>query len=355
MLTVVVNLARCTFAVTIVVCLAWPTKFIRTWVVSEIKPKWLFLPRQPEDKTFPPVSRYRMQAIHRCPTLTLEEWSDLYNPLDLVSSSSDRFHRALGTLFDQRTTHVGGRATNNFRLFDLTQPFASPLSESSGAGEWTKGHVISLLAFALHSTAILPRLGQIQRILDVGGIADLAQRWEACALLKSVPTFGIAEDNFGAPWASWLLRAPEKEELRRIGSAVKTLLTFPLPEPDQPTPKRGSEELLAALSALDDPSQSCPFIPPPPLLPPGHEGEKESLLSLRPLLVAYTLGATVKDISLLIRFEQSRKYEIKAVDLDGKPLSRLRAWYLQHCDIENSFHSWAQGRLGLARKKAAVP
>lgn len=77
------------------------------------------------------------------------------------------------------------------------------------------------------------------------------------------------------------------------------------------------------------------------------------MVALRALLVAYTLGATFKDLSLMIRLGSSAALpEIKAVDVDGKPISRMGKWYRLDQDIANSFRVWAQRYTPLATTKS---
>jgi inositol-pentakisphosphate 2-kinase len=265
-------------------------------LVFEIKPKCGFLPSTATlsattkgDKGR--HSRFRMHSILKNKNTTMEEFAQLYDPLDLYDQDPGRIAKASNALFASWERGVG----NNLRIFidgckveadekhashQKAKEAASHIHDTGGA----EGNLRIALLYVLSSPiarSALERLKNLQQKydpLDVEGVDAIC-----------------------------------KEE---YGKSVTELVSdeISLTEYEEVVGKSGIHARPASLTA-------------------------------REVIAAFLLSTMYKDCSLFIRTTvQSGFVEtcIHLVDLDPKPISKLAYLYTIDQEIVTTFHDWAQ-------------
>ncbi len=69
----------------------------------------------------------------------------------------------------------------------------------------------------------------------------------------------------------------------------------------------------------------------------GPEGPGMTMSKLRFYLLAYLLSAMLKDCSIMIRFSPKQDPQVTVIDLDPKPLGRMRGWAQKDRDVITAF------------------
>ncbi|GAA5994595.1 hypothetical protein JCM5350_001467 [Sporobolomyces pararoseus] len=274
-------------------------------VAFEIKPKWGFLPTSNllSPSTSSIKTRYCRFCMHRYyRTRTLEDHSDGYCPLDLYSEEEPRIRKAVHSLFSM-WEYTKGKA-NNFRIFangrrvdpnnpstvDSAVNLLSSLSSQSENSS-LESLAIDLLVPALLESPLLSTLCHLQSSLDPLDIEGLASR-----ILNELGV-DISQPSV---------------DLSRLGS-----------QPDL-------EEWKTFLANYQ--SSSSPA----------------SQLDLRHHILSCLLSATFKDCSIIISFKRNSKTKelestMKAIDLDPKPVQKLRQWFELDQEIVGSWKEMLEG------------
>ncbi|KDN44876.1 hypothetical protein K437DRAFT_256829 [Tilletiaria anomala UBC 951] len=322
----------------------------RRVLAVEIKPKWLFLPALVEatdrevKATFDfkkNISRYKMHRIHRDPSLSLAEWQQLYDPLDLASRDPARTRHALEALWNEwrRTSDaiptagnesddingmdngdaVASSAStqqhmnNNLRVYlngnflcgeqwaELTEFLSVELSE-----DHVKQAFLDLLLSHLHASPLLERLAVCQSAAD---IQLLGQGWSD--LERSEPVSDVGASS-AAPF-----------QLKDgSSSAAATIMKEPT-----------LQELIEAV-----------------MIAPGAQSNRAARLlakSHRAEILQYVVSATFKDCSMFLRFIRNSEHDgpecsIRLIDLDPKPVGSMYKWWKIDQEIVESFKAWVE-------------
>ncbi|KAE8229938.1 hypothetical protein CF326_g5077 [Tilletia indica] len=322
-------------------------------ICIEIKPKWGFVSNGEHlsDASRSAKTSYSRFVMHRILKMgkrdatrlpSIENWRAMYNPLDLFSYQPDRVRHALKALFSEWRAAEGSGMFNNLRVFVDGRMVSSDapldtLSQALGVSDASasSGDVAEAFADAvarhLLSTPVLRRLSELQSSLDPLDIEGLSKIWQA----QTGAGFGSISKHSD----SFLLREPTIDEY---------------------------EDVVQWLFAREDAegegsSEADPKVPEP---------------SLRQMALAYLLSASFKDCSLFIRLVPTRstrhdgasadgdgdvtitdasshsqhqrsrsgslfEADLKLIDLDPKPISKLGTYLRLDADIATAFNSWA--------------
>ncbi|CAD6932732.1 unnamed protein product [Tilletia controversa] len=328
-------------------------------ICIEIKPKWGFVANGAHlsDATGPAKTTYSRFVMHRILKVSkraatgassmpsVEEWQAMYNPLDLFSYRPDRVRHALKALFAEWRAAEGSGMFNNLRVFvdgQMINAQAQMDTISHALGMANVGASLEDVADAfaeavaphLLSTSLLRRLSQLQASLDPLDVEGLAKIWRQ----QTGAEFGSISKHSD----SFLLCEPTIDEY---------------------------EDVVQWLFAREDAEAEAT----------SDSGHKVPELSLRQMALAYLLSASFKDCSLFIRLAPTRsarredlissadgdgdvtitdassysqhhqprsgslafEADLKLIDLDPKPISKLGAYMRLDADIADAFLSWA--------------
>lgn len=289
----------------------------------EIKPKWGFLaridslpPSSPNVEIKARYSRYRMHRVAKhaaasnADSMSIEQFEQLYDPLDLYSLDGTRKRKAIKALWSD-WTETGGK-TNNLRLFwngAVVGPHDTvaldDIARFLGADDTAEEQLLDALAQHLveelskpvlptdkqEKASILSHLAHLQSALDPLDVEGLAQLWLS------------------------------RTQSHTLGEAS--------PDVDLPAALTGS-------------------LPAPQLLPILQSVLSASTeeVNLEDAVQAFLVSATFKDCSLLLRFHRSNEGvvgETKLVDLDRKSFSKLSTMQQTDSEVCGAFLAWLSG------------
>ena len=237
-------------------------------------------------------------ADHLCvPGVSVDEWQSWYDPLDLFSGKEDRVRTALRALCNEwirgstDNLHIfyGGRRLQAGSPADLA--LLNTLSGAHGSAAEYLEQCLSDAITTREAQDLLASLVEAQAKLDPLGIEGLADAWHTL--------FGTRLDT---AWDS------------PLSTAESTVLRHP-----------SIAEYVELVHSLDR-------------LPQQVDGPND----LRTLFLAYTLSATLKDVSIMLGCAHG-KWCLSLVDLDPKHTRNLAKAVRQDIAIVELFDSWLQG------------
>ncbi|KAF9013931.1 inositol-pentakisphosphate 2-kinase [Cyathus striatus] len=284
------------------------------WLAVEIKPKWAFLPSLTHlsDGTRPIKSQTCRFCMHaRMKSSEGEQVPLGYCPLDLFSGNEDRITNALTHLWDSWCESNG--TINNLKIFSRGKLVSPTKKQQILAGDDDGRYSSDDIrdAFVRHlrqpllCTPVLRILSNLQRSLDALDIEGLAELWrltESTAARHRTEFHPFFKDSDGL----------STEQEMGVSS-----LFLSEPEPD-------INDWIEFLNTFQSSF--------------GHEidNANPSPENLRYYLMAYLLGATFKDCSIIVQLDfvrpgknaedKTTEERVTVIDLDPKQMSKLSGW-----------------------------
>ncbi|GAA5999371.1 inositol-pentakisphosphate 2-kinase [Rhodotorula paludigena] len=294
----------------------------------EIKPKWGFLPNPAylSATTAPTKTSHCRTCMHRFYKRAsgAAEQEDGFCPLGLYSGDEGRVRRAVGTLFS--SWESSGGTINNLRFFyerkrvspdelqSAVHPLKHALAACDSSFDGTRALLTDLLVSALFASPVLRTLATLQATLDAFDIEGLVSLIQACdTAMRSSPANDL-ERNL----ASFAGAQPSLSDWRAFLARHLPLLS-----------RTAQCTSLAERHALRDGMAA------------SLRRASEEAGSARDAVLAYLLSATLKDCSLIVRIPlgarepgpeqgdagEGVQVQIKAIDLDPKPIRRLGKYW----------------------------
>ncbi|KAK4058632.1 hypothetical protein OIO90_000076 [Microbotryomycetes sp. JL221] len=313
-------------------------------VSVEIKPKWGFLPRpdhlSPATKATKTtfcrfcMHRYEKEA-HKHPMQALDRHQTGYCPLDLFSQDHERVQKGLRALWHGWEASHG--SANNLRLFvdgKRVEPHDDPglarlrtllvSVKTHEAPQSTLDMFVSLLTPALVDSGALVVLKFLQASLDHYDIEGLA----------SIPQLSLDDENSTATiwsqpsideWKQWVERYLNRQEQQPKLQNIE----------DDPTHLR--DVMLSYLMSAT--FKDCSMILRFKFGPPVHNSSTNSLDQQEDSSQALP-ALNRRTSSLSTRTMQAMPtVTVKLIDLDPKPLSKMKHWFELDQNIVESWQT----------------